>query len=41
MNNNINIILVAIDEPLAKAWQRFCGDIEFVSVHLGSIFEVN
>lgn len=37
----MQIVLTAVDQPLAKAWQRFCGDLEFVSVHLGSIFDVN
>ncbi|MBA3530540.1 MAG: macro domain-containing protein [Ardenticatenales bacterium] len=36
----MEIILVARDVPLARAWGKFCGDLEGVSVHLGSILEV-
>ena len=35
----LQITLTAIDEPLAAAWQRWCGDLSFVTVHRGSIFE--
>lgn len=34
-------MLAAIDQPLADAWQRWCGDLPFVSVHHGSIFDVS
>jgi hypothetical protein len=33
--------LSAVDEPLATAWQRFCGDLDFVEVHYGSILDVS
>ena len=36
----LQITLTAIDEPLAEAWQRWCGDLPFASVHRGSIFDV-
>lgn len=35
----MDIILTAVDQPLADAWKRFCGDLDFVRVHHGSIFE--
>ena len=37
----MRIILTAVDQPLADAWRRFCGDIQQVTVHQGSIFEVH
>lgn len=37
----MNIILAAIEPPLADAWERFCGDLEGVSVHRGSILDLN
>lgn len=37
----MKIILVAIDDLLASAWQRHCGDLEIVEVHQASIFEVD
>ncbi|MFI4852563.1 MAG: macro domain-containing protein [Gimesia chilikensis] len=36
----LQIRLSAIDEPLYQAWQRWCGDLPFVEVQHGSIFEV-
>jgi O-acetyl-ADP-ribose deacetylase (regulator of RNase III) len=36
----MKLILTAVDESLAIAWHRFCGDLDFVEVHLGSILEV-
>ena len=35
----LQIRLTAIDEPLFQAWERWCGDLSFVSVHRGSIFD--
>lgn len=35
----IKIILTAVDEPLADAWKRFCGDLDFVEIHRGNIFD--
>ena len=37
----MKIVLVARDEPLAEAWQRYCGELDFVQVHHGSVFEVS
>lgn len=34
------IHLVGVDEPLVAAWRAFCGDLAFVSVVQGSIFDV-
>ena len=36
----MNIVLCAVESPLADAWETFCGDLPFVSVHRGSIFDV-
>lgn len=36
----MNIILTSVEESLAEAWRKFCGDLDFVTVHQGSIFDV-
>lgn len=36
----MQIKLCAIDEPLAHAWEQYCGDLDFVSVEYGSILDV-
>lgn len=36
----LQIVLTAIDRELAEAWQRWCGDLPFVQIHRGSIFDV-
>jgi O-acetyl-ADP-ribose deacetylase (regulator of RNase III) len=36
----IRIILAAVESPLADAWERFCGDVPFVTVHRDSILDV-
>jgi O-acetyl-ADP-ribose deacetylase (regulator of RNase III) len=36
---DLRIILTAIDQPLTDAWKRSCGDLRFVSIHHGSIFD--
>jgi len=36
----MKLILSAVDEALASAWHRFCGDLDFVEVHRGSILDV-
>ncbi|MEO5928625.1 MAG: macro domain-containing protein [Candidatus Kapaibacterium sp.] len=36
----MKIILTAIDEPLAYAWESFCGDLNFVTIHRGSILDL-
>jgi O-acetyl-ADP-ribose deacetylase (regulator of RNase III) len=38
---DFRINLTAVDPQLADAWQRFCGDLRFVSVHRGSILGVD
>lgn len=35
------IILCSIDEPLAKAWQTYCGDLNQVEIHHGNILNLN
>lgn len=35
----LKIVLAALDEALYTAWQTACGDLDFVSVHKGSILE--
>jgi len=37
----MRIILTAVDQSLADSWRRFCGDVEGVDVHHGSIFDVH
>jgi O-acetyl-ADP-ribose deacetylase (regulator of RNase III) len=37
----MKLILTAIDESLAEAWTNFCGDLDFVTVHHGSILDVD
>lgn len=37
---SLNIVLTAVDKPLADAWQQFCSDLPFVTVYHGSIFDV-
>ncbi len=36
----MNIILTSIDKGLADAWEHFCGDLDCVTIHHGSIFDV-
>ena len=36
----MEIVLTAVDENLANAWAQFCGDLDGVRIHRGSIFEV-
>jgi O-acetyl-ADP-ribose deacetylase (regulator of RNase III) len=38
---DLKIVLTAVDEPLAAAWQRWCGDLRCVEVHRGSIFDAS
>jgi len=35
----MQLILSAVDEALATAWHRFCGDLDFVQIHRGSILD--
>jgi O-acetyl-ADP-ribose deacetylase (regulator of RNase III) len=36
----LQIVLSAVEDALVDAWKRFCGDLEFVSVHQGSILDL-
>lgn len=37
----MDIILTSVEQGLADAWERWCGDLSFVSVHRGSIFDLS
>lgn len=37
----MNIVLAAVEPPLADAWEQFCGDLDFVTVYRGSILNVD
>lgn len=37
----MRIILCSIDEPLALAWESYCGDLEGVEIHRGNILKLN
>ncbi len=37
----MNIILTSVDSGLADAWERFCSDLDCVTVHRGSIFDLS
>jgi O-acetyl-ADP-ribose deacetylase (regulator of RNase III) len=37
----MQIILSAIEDELVNAWQRFCGDLECVVIHHGSIVQLS
>jgi O-acetyl-ADP-ribose deacetylase (regulator of RNase III) len=39
-NTSPKIVLTALDHALAAAWERFCGDLPGVTVHRGSILDV-
>ncbi len=36
----MKIILCSIDEPLAQAWQTYCGELKGVEVHRGNILNL-
>jgi len=36
----MKIILAAVDSRLADAWEQFCGDLDCVTVHRGSIVDL-
>jgi O-acetyl-ADP-ribose deacetylase (regulator of RNase III) len=36
----MRIVLAAVEEALARAWELFCGDVPGVEVHRGSILDV-
>ena len=33
----MRIVLSSIDDPLAQAWQTYCGDLPGVEIHQGNI----
>ena len=37
----MKLILTAVEKSLADAWTEFCGNLDFVTVHHGSIFDVD
>ena len=37
----MNIILTSVESGLADAWDRFCGDLNCVTIHRGSVFELS
>jgi O-acetyl-ADP-ribose deacetylase (regulator of RNase III) len=37
----MDIFLTAVDSPLTEAWERYCGDLDNVFVHQGSILDLN
>jgi O-acetyl-ADP-ribose deacetylase (regulator of RNase III) len=37
----MKIILSAVELELVAAWERFCGDLEFVEIHHGSILRLS
>jgi O-acetyl-ADP-ribose deacetylase (regulator of RNase III) len=37
----MKIILSAVEPELVTAWERFCGDLEFVEIHQGSILTLS
>jgi O-acetyl-ADP-ribose deacetylase (regulator of RNase III) len=37
----MKLILSAVEPSLAGAWEKFCGDLNFVEIHRGSILDVD
>lgn len=37
----MRIILSSIDEPLANAWESYCGDLDGVEIHRGNILNLH
>jgi hypothetical protein len=37
---SLHLTLCATEDSLAEAWERFCGDLDFISIHRGSILDV-
>jgi len=37
----MKIILSAVEPELVAAWERFCGDFEFVEIYYGSILQLS
>jgi len=36
----MNVILCAVESSLATAWEKFCGEFPLVTVHRGSILDI-
>ncbi len=36
----LRIVLAAVESPLANAWERFCGDVSYVTVRRASTLDV-
>jgi O-acetyl-ADP-ribose deacetylase (regulator of RNase III) len=36
----LRVVLSAVEDPLARAWRRWCGEFDFVEVHEGSITDL-
>lgn len=36
----MRIILTAVEESMAAAWQQYCGDLADVTIHHGSILDL-
>lgn len=36
----MKIVLTAVEGSLSDAWQKFCGGLNFVKIHQGSILDV-
>lgn len=36
----MRLILCAVKSSLADAWTQYCGDLDFVTIHHGSILDV-
>ena len=37
----MKLILSATEASLANAWEKFCGELDFVKIHGGSILDVD
>jgi O-acetyl-ADP-ribose deacetylase (regulator of RNase III) len=37
----LKVVLASVESELAQAWERFCGDLDGVSIHRGSILDVH
>src|SRR5215203_6191031 len=37
----MKLILSAVETSLADAWEKFCGDLDFVEIQRGSILDVD
>ena len=36
----MKIILTSVERGLLEAWTSFCGDLDFVTIHHGSILDL-